>query len=260
MKYSVMTMVIVISLFLATQFVGLAVNQYYNTQELPFGLKPPEVEQKFSPLFFIGAIAVVTLIFFAFKHLNLEMLIKIWFFSAFTMGIAVTLSAFIEPVFAIFAALVITLLRFYETDIYTHNIAEIFLYGGIVSLFVPILNIWGAVLLLIAISVYDFVSVFMTKHMVELAKMQEGLGIFTGLVVSYKNEMAILGGGDIAFTMLFAAVLLRDFGFIPAMMAVYGAALGLIVLIIIGEKKKFYPAMPFVTIGSLLAFGISLIL
>ena len=260
MKYSVMTMVIIITLFLVTQFVGFAVNNYYNSQELPFGLKPPEVEQKFSPWFFIGAIFVVTLIFFAFKHFNLELLIKLWFFSAFTLGIAVTLSAFIEPMFAIFAAAAITLMKFYEHDIYTHNLAEVFLYGGIVSLFVPILNIWGAILLLIIVSVYDFVSVFMTKHMIQLAQMQEGLGIFTGLVVSHKNEMAILGGGDIAFTMLFAAVLLRDMGLLPALMVVYGAAIGLIALIMIGEKKKFYPAMPFITAGSLLGFVISLIL
>lgn len=260
MKYSVMTMVIIIVLFLVTQFVGLAVNSHYISTELPFGLKPPEVEQKTSPLFFIGAIAVVTVIFFAFRHFNLDLLIKIWFFSAFTLGIAVTLSAFVEPMYAFLAAATITLLRFYEHDVYTHNIAEIFLYGGIVSLFVPILNIWGAILLLVVISVYDFISVFMTKHMVALAKMQEGLGIFTGLVVSHKNEMAILGGGDIAFTMLFAAVLLRDMGFLPAMMVIYGATLGLIVLMIIGEKKKFYPAMPFITAGSLLGFGLSLIL
>jgi presenilin-like A22 family membrane protease len=75
-----------------------------------------------------------------------------------------------------------------------------------------------------------------------------------------KDEVAILGGGDIAFTMLFSSVLLRDFGSLPALLAVYGAALGILALIIIGEKKKYYPAMPFVTIGCLLGYGLSMII
>jgi presenilin-like A22 family membrane protease len=259
MKYSIVTMGIILTLFLVTQFVGLAVNKYYITQELPYGLTPPDIKTEFSPLFFVGMIAVVTVAFFFFKYMNLELLLKVWFFLAFVAGISVTLSAFIEPTYAIFAALAIVIIKFYEHDIYTHNIAEVFLYGGIVALFVPILNIWAVVVIMLVVSVYDFISVFMTKHMIKLAKMQEDLGIFTGLIVAHKNELAILGGGDIAFTMLFAVVLLRDFGNVPAMLAIYGAALGLLVLMILGEKKKFYPAMPFVTIGSFLGFGLSLL-
>jgi presenilin-like A22 family membrane protease len=170
------------------------------------------------------------------------------------------LSAFVEPVSAVIAAAVITLIKFKERDLVAHNLGEILLYGGIVSLFVPILNVVAIIIILLVISVYDFIAVFITKHMVSLAKQQESLGIFTGLLVVNNDEVAILGGGDIAFTMLFASVLLRDFGAIPALMAVYGAVLGLLVLIMIGEKKKFYPAMPFITGGSLLGFGISLLL
>jgi presenilin-like A22 family membrane protease len=162
--------------------------------------------------------------------------------------------------FAIVAAAVITLLKFKETDIVTHNLGEILLYGGIVALFVPMLNLFAVTLLLIIMSVYDFIAVFITKHMVSLAKMQESLGIFSGIIVVNKDEVAILGGGDIAFTMLFASVVLRDFGSMPALLAVYGAALGILALIIIGEKKKFYPAMPFVTIGCLLGYGLSMII
>lgn len=259
MKYSIMTIGIVLVLFLLTQFIGLTVNSYYNHQELPFGLKAPDVETEFSPMFFVGMIFIVTLVFFVLQRMRLELLMKLWFFMAFTLGITVTLSAFVDPVFAVFAAVAITLMKFYEHDVYTHNFAELFLYGGIVSLFVPILNIWAVVILLAVISVYDFISVFITKHMVQLAKMQEGLGIFSGLIVAYKNELAILGGGDIAFTMLFAAVLMRDFGTVPAMLAIYGATAGIAVLMLIGKKKKFYPAMPFVTVGSLLGFALSVL-
>jgi presenilin-like A22 family membrane protease len=193
--------------------------------------------------------------------MKFELLMKLWFFFAFVAGISVALSAFgVEPMFAIVAAAVITLLKFKETDIVTHNLGEILLYGGIVALFVPMLNLFAVTLLLIIMSVYDFIAVFITKHMVSLAKMQESLGIFSGIIVVNKDEVAILGGGDIAFTMLFASVVLRDFGSMPALLAVYGAALGILALIIIGEKKKFYPAMPFVTIGCLLGYGLSMII
>lgn len=260
MKYSINTIAIILILFLIAQIVGLAVNNYYYSNELPYGLKPPEVQEGFSPMFFLGAILVVTALFFIIQKIRFELFTKIWFFFAFVIGISITLSAFIDPVISIFVAAAITLLKFNEHDLITHNLGEILLYGGIVAMFIPILNIITASILLVIMAVYDFIAVFITKHMVGLAKIQEKMGIFTGLIVAYKNEVAILGGGDIAFTLLFAGVALRDFGSLAALLSVYGATMGILVLILIGQKKKFYPALPFITAGCFLGFALSLLI
>jgi presenilin-like A22 family membrane protease len=64
-----------------------------------------------------------------------------------------------------------------------------------------------------------------------------------------KAQVAILGGGDIIFPIITAGVLLRDFGFYPSLFVLFGATLGLSYLLFLAEKKKFYPAMPFITAG-----------
>lgn len=259
MKYSILTITIVLSLFLITQFIGLAANNIYTESELPYGLQPPSVEPKFSPWFFLSMIVIISILFFAMRRFKLEFLMKTWFFIAITICISVTLSAFIDSWIAVIVALSIVLLKFKERDIYMHNLGEILMYGGVVALFAPMLNFWAVIILLIGMSIYDYIAVFITKHMIGLAKMQEELGIFSGLVVVNKDDVAILGGGDIAFTLLFAVIVLKQFGILSALLSIYGATLFITILMIIGRKKRYYPAMPFVTAGSLLGFLISLI-
>jgi presenilin-like A22 family membrane protease len=186
--------------------------------------------------------------------------LKLWFVIAFILCTAVSLSIFIPSWMALIVSVVVILLKLREPDLYIHNLGEILIYGGAVAVFTPLLTLVSVVVIMIAISFYDFVSVFITKHMITLAKTQKEEGIFAGLVVRFKDEMAILGGGDIAFPMLFASVVMREVSVIPAIFIIYGAALGLIMLIIFGKRKKYYPALPFITLGSFLGFGLGLLL
>ena len=75
-----------------------------------------------------------------------------------------------------------------------------------------------------------------------------------------KVNLAILGGGDVIFPIICAGVMLKTMGFWPAVLVILGAASGLGYLFIAAEKKKFYPAMPFITAGIFLAIIISLLL
>ncbi|MCD6576069.1 MAG: hypothetical protein J7K73_02840 [Nanoarchaeota archaeon] len=258
MKYSLETALIILSLFLVTQLVGLWVNNTYLNSELPYGLQPPK-EKEISPWFFVGMIIIASLLFIFMSKLKFELLMKVWFFIAVTSCIAVSLGTILSEWIALIIAAVIAILKFKERDIYTHNLGEILLYGGLVALFAPMLSFWSMILLLVIMSIYDYVAVFITKHMISLAHLQEKLGIFTGLLVINKNEVAILGGGDIAFTLLFAVVVLRTFGMASALLSIFGATLFIAILMIIGKKKKYYPAMPFVTAGSILGLIISMI-
>lgn len=258
MKYSLVTTCIILSLFLLTQFIGLYVNNVFFEKNLPYGLQPPKVKPKQSPWFFVSMIITASILFFLMKRFNLEALLKIWFFIAFTICLAITLSAFMSPWIAIFVAASLIILKIKEKDLFVHNLTEILTYGGIVAIFVPMLNLLYATIVLIIISIYDFIAVNITKHMIGLAKMQEKLGIFSGLIVINKDDVAILGGGDLAFSLLFATVVLRDVGVVNALLTVYGTAIAILILTSIGKRKKFYPAMPFITAGALLGFLISL--
>jgi len=260
MKYSMLTMTLIITLFLIAEIFGLFVTSHFLFNDLPYGLRAPEVQQEASPWFFIAAIVVVTLVFLFLRKFKFDLIIKVWFFAAILISISVSLSVFIAGWMAFIVALAITIMKFKERDIYIHNIGEVLIYGGVVSLFAPVLNITAVIILLLAISLYDFIAVNLTKHMVKLAKAQQSLGIFSGIIVAYKNEAAILGGGDIAFTLLFATVALKDVGIPSALFVIYGATIALVILMCIGKKKKFYPAMPFITAGSLLGFLISILI
>ncbi len=64
-----------------------------------------------------------------------------------------------------------------------------------------------------------------------------------------KVSIAILGGGDVVFPIILAGVVLHTLGLIPALLISVGATLALAFLFYVSEKGKFYPAMPFITIG-----------
>ena len=70
-------------------------------------------------------------------------------------------------------------------------------------------------------------------------------------------SLAILGGGDVVFPIITAGIFLRAFGLKPALFVIAGAFLGLTFLFLKSEKKKFYPAMPFITIVMFLGMLLS---
>jgi presenilin-like A22 family membrane protease len=133
------------------------------------------------------------------------------------------------------------------------------LYGGLAAIFVPILNVLYAFILLLALSAYDMYAVWRSKHMIKMAKFQTKSGIFAGLLIPYKApavrgpkkpvRTAVLGGGDIGFPLIFSGTVLAASGFVPALLVSLGATAALFILLLLSQKDKFYPAMPFLTLG-----------
>ena len=72
-----------------------------------------------------------------------------------------------------------------------------------------------------------------------------------------KVNVAILGGGDIIFPIITAGVMLNTLGLTSALFVIAGATLGLASLFMFSEKKKFYPAMPFISGGIFLGIILS---
>ena len=85
-----------------------------------------------------------------------------------------------------------------------------------------------------------------------------------------KAHVAILGGGDGIFPIITAGVVLKTTifnmpgelkpfigGVLPALFVIAGSTLGLSYLFFFAKKKKFYPAMPFISLGILLGLVVS---
>lgn len=75
-----------------------------------------------------------------------------------------------------------------------------------------------------------------------------------------KVSLAILGGGDVAFPLIFAGVVMRAHSFYDALIISVAATLSLFLLFVCAKKEKFYPAMPFLSAGCIIGYLLSLLI
>ncbi len=256
MKHSLSITGLLVVLFFLAQIIGLLITSFYLEKDLPYGIERPAINkekpiQATSMIFAIILVSSLLILFFA--RLNIILLWKIWFFLAVVFTLSISFSTVLNQTIAFIAAIVLAFLKIVKRNIIVHNFTELFIYGALAAVFVPILNFAIVLGLLLVISAYDIVAVWITKHMVKMAKFQTKLRLFAGLLIPYKNNVAILGGGDVGFPLLFAGVLLPDYGF-KAIIVSITASIALFFLLFKAEKKKFYPAMPFITVGCLLGY------
>ncbi len=76
--------------------------------------------------------------------------------------------------------------------------------------------------------------------------------------IKVRVQVAALGGGDVAFPLIFAGTIMFAYNVLAALLVVFCATLSLLYLFYISKKGKFYPAMLFLTPGCLL--GLLLVL
>jgi len=292
MKYNLKLTCFLLLLFLVTQFIGLFVVNHYaqENNELPYGMAPPEIEQEsdfytsFLPSIIIAFIIAVVVLFVLMK-IKAEMFLKIWFFVVVSIALGITFNSFLSginygAVIVLILAIPLAFFKIFKRNFLLHNLTELFIYPGIAAVFVPLLNIWTIIILLILISGYDAWAVWKSKIMIKMANYQmNNLNIFAGFFVPYaskkvkaqikkikkkklktkkvKINLAILGGGDIVFPLITSGVMLKTYGFFPALFVIIGSMLGLSYLFFLAKKKKYYPAMPFITSGIFLGMIVS---
>ena len=261
MKHNIKIILILTTLFLIAQFIGLFISNIYFNKELPYDIQKPKFEENTSFANIFIAILIATVFAFALAKFKAEKLWKFWFFVSVLFALLISFNAFMDQRIALILALIVTIFKVLKPNIIVHNLAELFLYGGLSAIFSGSLTVFSASVLLILISIYDMIAVWKTKHMIKLAKFQAKLKLFAGLLIPYKHgkqeKTAILGGGDIGFPLLFAATVMKFYG-LKALVIPLCASLSLLLLFFYGEKNKFYPAMPFLSIGCF--FGLILVL
>jgi len=172
-------------------------------------------------------------------------------------------------------------------------------------------ELW-TVTLLIIISLYDMYAVWKSKHMVAMAQFQTQSKVFAGLMIPYRQDEkskkvelfaepareeitrtgapkiragktspknAILGGGDIAFPLIFIGTVMngiilklslanptmalnaiKSIAFLQSSIIILTTTIALTLLFVFAKKGKFYPAMPFITAGCLVGWVITLLL
>ena len=287
MKHSLKITFILLGAFLLAQFIGIAILQEYIDpiksqeegetvfKELPFGERPPlEEETSFLPV--LIAILIGTGLLLLLIKFNLMFIWKFWFLLAVVMTLTVAFSPFLAVKLAFFLALVLGVWKIFRPNLWIQTFTELFVYSGLAVIFVPLFTLISVSILMVLIALYDAYAVWKSKHMVTLAKSQTKAKVFAGLIIPYKLgkrkvpttkktkikkvsvkiKTAILGGGDIGFPLIFAGVILKEWGLWQALIIPFFAALGLGVLLLKSEEKKFYPAMPFIGAGCFLGLAV----
>lgn len=290
MKHNLTITFLILGLFLLTQLVGLFIidkgvlpEMFSYDQELQTPLNT-----FFSML--ISFVIAITIFFFLIQY-KWKIFLRIWFGLVILLTLGITINSFFYMgglsgenyfFYSLILALPFVLLKILRPSVIIHNLTEVFIYAGLSLVFVNVLSPITIVAILVLISFYDMWAVWYSGIMQKMAKFQmKEMRIFNGFLIPYltkemrekiekakqnkkkikmKVPVALLGGGDIAFTMIPAGVFLKAFGWIPALFIVAGALVGLTYLLFNSEKKRFYPAMPFITLGIFLGILASLVL
>jgi presenilin-like A22 family membrane protease len=292
-------------MFLFAQIIGIYVAQAYlpdisidpdtgeekKQYDLPYGIDPPsDLKPQASVSLIMISLFIAVAVMLLLMKLKAELFLRIWFLIVVIIGIALALNAFIPLPNSAFIALAIAiplgLIKIFQRNLIIHNLTELLIYPGIASVFIPLLNIWAIVILLILISLYDMYAVWHAGFMQKMARYQiEQVRVFSGFFIPYlgkkdrekmkkakdkpqknkipkkvKVNVAILGGGDVVFPILLSGVVLATLGLTAALLVAFGATAALAFLFYISEKGKFYPAMPFISAGCFVALGLAYLL
>lgn len=324
MKHTGLVTALLLLFFLVSQFIGLGLLAYNaqiasntSTGEITVAysdtaLGPrPELSGWGSLAYIVFGVGFGTLLLLLLIKIKRgKYLWKAWYFLAVVFAITIAFGVIVSPIIAFLLAVLLTVLKFRFTNIFTHNISEVFMYAGIAILIVPLFDVFWASILLVLISIYDMYAVWKSKHMVKLAKFTSESKLFAGFMVTYTNKtdnkksktkilgtyrkhpnesrsnsvkesktssekkarktatsprQAILGGGDITFPLIFSGAVLSTLllagytkllSFLFASIISITTTFALFLLFYMAKKDRFYPAMPFVSLGCLVGYGL----
>ncbi len=298
MKHTMPVTVILVVVFVASQLLGLAlINKNatitYDEQGVcqvtheDTALGPRPTTTGFDSLIYLlVGLVVGTVVLLILVRFRLFGVWKLWFFVAVWLASIVSLGVLMNMWVAVVLAFILAAWKIFKPNIIVHNATEVLVYSGIALLVVPLFDkiIWAFVLLAL-ISAYDAYAVWRSKHMIKMAQFQTESKLFAGLFIPYEptvtmhastpktksapageRKNAILGGGDIAFPLLFIGIIMDNlitqhclsklaaFGF--SLIIVLFAALALLWLFVKAKKDQFYPAMPFLTAGCFVGYAV----
>jgi len=248
-------------------------NKVAQTQEVIF----PQVSLEN----FIFSFIIATLFFFLLiKLLKFNKKKKIIFKAIFTLSIffggTLLFSVWLSEGASLFLMTLLIVWWWGKPSVLVQDLCIVLGIAGVGSFLGLALRPETVVILLVVFSIYDFVAVYKTKHMVKMAKEMIASQAILGLVVpphmkGFSEDLAgvkpggkflVLGGGDIVFPLLLAAALIPE-GIFSSLFVALFSLIGLLAsfLIFISQKKRqAIPALPPIALFSIIGFLIVRIL
>src|SRR3972149_11956636 len=97
MKHNLKITMVLLAMFLVTQFIGLYVVNHYTLGKdtLPFGMEQPKVEKQsdYPPLLLglLIAFVLAIFIFFFLTKFKMELILRLWFFFVIVISLAISI-------------------------------------------------------------------------------------------------------------------------------------------------------------------------
>jgi presenilin-like A22 family membrane protease len=227
--------------------------------DLPSVVDKPEDPS--SSLQIFAYILVSTALLLVLMKYKFDFIIKLIIYMGLFWGFVITLWGLSGIAGALLAIPLFILAYWKRQNLTVINFLLIFALPGIGSWMGASLAFVPSLILLIGLACYDMIAVFWTKHMVTLAEGAKGkLPLMFGIPVG--DRVMGLGTGDLAIPLVFTVSVLRDYDLTQAVITSLGGLLGMMALFlyILNKKDVVLPALPPITIGLLLGFGLGMLI
>jgi presenilin-like A22 family membrane protease len=275
------TLVLLLLIFLSVNALGLYTGYQY-AQAIDAGVLEPAFENPEETMnaviifAYILAITGVIILIIRYKKSLLRVLeaIAIFVASDIVFEFLIPYALFGVLPIGLVLALILTVVKYRRPTFLTQDIALIFTGAGAGAVIGVSFGVLPVLVFILMLSIYDFFSVFISKHMVYMAKaITETPMAFTAALPTdfgkprpvgkartrKKVHVFQLGGGDLVIPLVFAVSVMRWYGLGHALFAVLGAMVAMILLFAYVLRKPGIPlpALPPVSAGACLGFVIS---
>ncbi|MEM2934908.1 MAG: presenilin family intramembrane aspartyl protease PSH [Candidatus Thermoplasmatota archaeon] len=249
--------------FIISQFIACLVADSFHKEG--YAIENPENPANI--FIIISSILIFTFIILLISKYREKLVKYIFFFFFFIASISIFdaffhfISSHYSFIFAIiFSMLMIFLITRYPKW-YIINIFGIFLASGIIAIFssLPIAYI---IILLSALAIYDFISVYKTKHMIKLAKNAISSNLPLLLVFPKRlgrkhrrKDSMYMGLGDVVIPGILITASYINGGFQGFIFTLSGAIFGLAILLFMASRSP-QPGLPFLNSGAIVGYAI----
>ena len=262
-------------LFAATLFVGI-----FSAYRILISSTPiivPEVRFGWSDTVFLVILALFFIFFSRYQRVA-RFSFKLFLILIVFSGTSVIMGAVLLPPWDTWITFLITAVFLFIKNVLTHNIGMILALAGIGSLLGLTISPGTAVIIMVILSFYDIIAVYVTKHMVKMAKtMMESGAIFGFIIPSqmsgfffHKKEaqaqvgaggqFMILGSGDIGLPVVLASSVVR-YSLTGAIIVAVFSLVGLFLthLIFVNQReRKPMAALPPIATMSIIGYLVAL--
>ncbi|MEK7076324.1 MAG: presenilin family intramembrane aspartyl protease [Patescibacteria group bacterium] len=239
----------------------------------------PEVRFDWGDAIFLAMLALF-FIFFSRHQRVIRFSFKLFLILIVFSGTSVIMGAMLGSPWDIWTTVLIAAAFLSIKNVLTHNIGIILAVAGVGSLLGLAISPGTAVVIMVILSFYDIIAVYVTKHMVKMAKTMMESGAIFGFIIpsqmsgffSHKQEaqvqarvgsrFMILGSGDIGLPVVLASSVARYSLASAIIVAVFSLA-GLFIthLIFVNQQeRKPMAALPPIATMSIIGYLLTVLL